>query len=162
MPTLLKTLSTETREALGKTSGLAARYDALLEKSNSESIRDDKDAVQYVDDIVKRYKIINATAPSIEKLQKTKDSYLAQLKQHGAEVCVLSFSKPGDVASRLQALDIESDKIAEITKGMEQAGGDDDWAILLSSLITSETLLGLCSGGHHHHHHHPHHHGHGW
>jgi hypothetical protein len=156
MPTALKALTPEAREALGKTSGLAPRYDALLVKSKSESLRDEQDASKYVDDIVKRYRTINATSPSTEKLQQTKDAYLAQLKQHGAEVGVMSFSKPGDVASRLQELDIEPDTIAKITKGMEQAGGDDEiGAILLSSLITSETSLGLCSGGHHHH-------GHGW
>ena len=155
MPTL-KQLTPEMTEALGKTQGLIKRYEDLLAKSKSESLRDNKDTVTYIDDVVKRYKSIKATNPSKEELKIKKGTYLLQLKQHVAEASVASFSKPTDVAIRLQEVDFAAESIDQIVKGMEQAGGNnDDLATLLTSLVTSETFLAFCSdGGHHHHHHH--------
>ncbi|MCE0723099.1 MULTISPECIES: coiled coil protein [Legionella] len=168
MPTLNK-LTPELKDALGKINDLVSRYEALGEKSESESLRDNQNAIQYVDDVIKRYNLLKKTSPSSSVLQAKKESYLPLLKAHAAEVGILAFSKPGDLASRLKELDFEPSKIDEITKGLEQAGGDDDLvAILLSSLVTSETLLTCSDNGHHHGHPHTtvtsyggsHHHGH--
>lgn len=146
MPILINKLTPETKKALGV---LSDRYEVLRAKSKGETLRDDKDAVQYVDEVIKRYKTIKATTPTKEALQITRELYLTQLKKHAAELCVLSFSKTGDVASRLQALDVDADTIAEVTKGMEQASGADLLAVFLSSAITSAFS---CTGGTHHSH----------
>ncbi|HHF7365031.1 TPA: coiled coil protein [Legionella bozemanae] len=168
MPTLNK-LKPELKEALGKMGDLVSRYDELVEKSKKESLRDNQDATQYVDDVIKRYNLIKKTSPGSSALQEKKGSFLSLLKGHAAEVGILAFSKPGDLASRLNELDFEPSKIDEITKGMEQAGGDDDLlSLIVSSVVTSETLL-TCSDSHHHGHPHAsvtsygfgsHHHGH--
>lgn len=57
MPTLNK-LKPELKEALGKMGDLVSRYDELVEKSKKESLRDNQDATQYVDDVIKRYNLI--------------------------------------------------------------------------------------------------------
>lgn len=167
MPTLNK-LKSELKDALGKINDLVSRYDALYEKSQSESLRDNQDATQYVDDVIKRYNVIKKTSPKSSELQEKKESFLPLLRAHAAEVGILAFSKPGDLASRLKELDFEPSKIDEITKGLEQAGNDDDLlSIIVSSVVTSETLL-TCSDSHHHGHPHAtvssygssHHHGH--
>lgn len=174
MPSLLNKLSSETTNALGKMTNLASRYEALRAKNANESLRDDKDAGDYVDDLIKRYKQIKATSPVKEAMQATKDAYLLQLRHHAAEVSVLSFSKPEELTARLQAVDLPADVIDKITKGMEQAGGSDELALFVCSTITSESLIATCSEGnshhhghgHHHHHHHHHdahvHHNHGY
>ncbi|KTD42040.1 hypothetical protein [Legionella parisiensis] len=151
MPALNK-LNPELKEALGTMSDLVSRYDELVEKSKKESLRDNQDATQYVDDVIKRYNLIKKTSPRSSALQEKKESFLSLLKGHAAEVGILAFSKPGDLASRLKELDFEPSKIDEITKGIEQAGGDDDLlSLIISSVVTSETLLS-CPDGHHHGH----------
>ncbi|HHT0592675.1 TPA: coiled coil protein [Legionella anisa] len=168
MPILNK-LKPELKEALGTINDLVSRYDALLEKSKGESLRDNQDAVQYVDDVIKRYKLIQRTSPGSSALQAKKESFVSMLREHAAELGIFTFSKPGDLASRLKELDFEPSKIDEITKGIEQAGGDDDLVILSSLVLTSETLVTCADGGHHHGHPHAtvtsygsasHHHGH--
>ncbi|KTD06157.1 coiled coil protein [Legionella gratiana] len=150
MPTL-NPLTPEMNDALGKMSTLVPQYNSLAEKSKSESLRDNQDAMQYVDSVIKRYKSIKATSPTTVDLQSKKESFLSLLKQHVAEVGVMSFSKPGDVASRLNEVDFSAESIDQITKGMEQAGlNDDDLATLVTSVVTSETSL--LSGSHHHGH----------
>lgn len=152
MPVLNK-LTPELKDALGQMSNLASRYDVLLEKSKGESLRDNQEAINYVDDVIKRYQTLKATSPHTTVLQAKKESYLDLVKQHAAEISVYSFSKPTDIGARLKQLDFAPDAIAEITKKIEQAGGDEDtFAILLSSFITSELTLADCGGSHHHGH----------
>lgn len=157
---MLNPLTSEMKDALGKMSNLVAQYETLAEKSKLESLRDNQDAIKYVDLSVKRYKSIKATSPATEELQIKRESFLALLKQHIAEVGVKSFSKPDDLASRLKEVDYSADSIDKVTKGMEQAGvNDDDLATLITSVVTSETSL--LSGSHHHGHPSTHSHFHG-
>ncbi|MCW8410042.1 coiled coil protein [Legionella sp. PATHC035] len=149
MPTLKK-LTPEVKNALGNKYDFQARYEGLIQKSHEGQLKDNQDAVQYIDDVVKRYKMIKGTSPSSSDLQAKKETYLPLLRAHAAEVGIHTFSKPGDLASRLKELDFEPSKIEEISKGLEQAGDDDLLAILSSLIITSAT----CDDGHHHHHHH--------
>lgn len=82
-----------------------------------------------------------------------KESYLSLLKQHAAEMSICSFSKPEDLASRLERLDFEYDMINEMTKKLEQAGGDEDTCIaFLSSLLVINLSLASCGDSHHHGH----------
>ncbi len=149
---MLNQLSSELREALGKMSPRATQYQVLAEKSKSESLRDNQDAINYVDSVIKRYKSIKAISPTTSLLESKRESFLALLKQHVGEIAVLSFSKPSDVASRLKEVDFSNDSIDEITKGMEQPGvNDDDLATLITSVVTSETSL-LSANSHHHGH----------
>lgn len=151
MPILNK-LKPELKEALGTMSNLVGQYDGLLEKSKTETLRGSPEATQYMDDVIKRYNLIKKTSPTTSASQTKKETYLPLLREHAAEIGILSCSKPAELASRLKELDYEPSKIEELTKGLEQAGGDDDLiAILLSSFITSETLL-TCSDSHHHGH----------
>ncbi|PWY57446.1 coiled coil protein [Legionella qingyii] len=151
MPVLNK-LQPELVKALGKARNFEEQYEALRKKSNSESLRDNQDAITYVDNVIKRYKLIKGTSPSSSDLTILRDSYLKLLKEHAAEVSVLSFSKPEDVASRLKELDFDSDTIDKMTKGLEQAGGDEDTGIaLLLSLIICEQTLESCSRNEHGH-----------
>ncbi len=158
---LLNQLSSEMKDALGKVGALSTQYEILAEKSKSESLRDNPDAIKYVDSVVKRYKSVKATSPNTSELQSKKDSYLSLLKQHVGEIAAVSFSKPADMASRLKEVDYSNDSIDEITKGMEQPGvNDDDLATLITSVVTSETSL-LSSNSHHHGHPYAHSHFHG-
>lgn len=93
MPILNK-LKPELKEALGKINDLVSRYDALLEKSKGESLRDNQDAVQYVDDVIKRYKLIQKTSPGSSALQAKKESFVSMLREHAAELGIFTFSKP--------------------------------------------------------------------
>lgn len=153
---MLNPLTPEMKDALGKT--LGPQYETLLQKSKHESLRDNQDAIKYVDSVIRRYKAIEGTSTS----ESRREPFLAQLKKHAGEVVAVSFSKPGDVASRLKEVDFSNDSIDEITKGMEQPGvNDDDLATLITSVVTSETSL--LSGNSHHHGHpyaHSHFHGH--
>ncbi|KTD03972.1 coiled coil protein [Fluoribacter gormanii] len=151
MPILNK-LQPELLKALGKSRDFEEQYEVLRAKSKSESLRDNQDAIKYVDDVIKRYKLIKGTSPSSSDLKVQRDTYLQLLKEHAAEVSVLSFSKPEDVASRLNELDFDSDTIDKMTKGLEQAGNDEDTCIaLLSSLIISEITLESCARNEHGH-----------
>lgn len=50
---LLNQLSSEMKDALGKVGALSTQYEILAEKSKSESLRDNPDAIKYVDSVVK-------------------------------------------------------------------------------------------------------------
>lgn len=150
MPTLKK-LTPEVNNALGNKFDFQTRYEGLIQKSNEGQLKGNEDAIRYIDDVVRRYNMIKGTSPSSSDLQAKKEAYLPLLRAHAAEVGIHTFSKPGDLASRLKELDFEPSKIEEITKGLEQAGDDDFLAILLSSLIVTSAT---CEEGHHHHHHH--------
>ncbi|CAM2788567.1 coiled coil protein [Legionella steigerwaltii] len=146
----LKKLEPELKEALGTLLDLQSRYELLIEKSNEGKLKDDEEAAKYIDEVVNRYTVIKSTSPTSSALQAKKEAYLPLLRAHAAEVSVLTFSKPGDLAFRLKQLDFEPSKIDEITKGLEQAGGDDDClAVLLSSIIITSAT---CKDDHHHGH----------
>lgn len=145
MPTLNQ-LAPEMENALGKT--LRSQYQVLLKKSKDESLRDNQEAIMYLDSVIKRYKTIEATSPS----EVRRKPFLDQLQKHAEDVAVVSFSKPGDAATRLKAIDFSADSIDAITKGMEQPGvNDGDLVSAITSVVTSETLLASCSSHTHTH-----------
>ncbi|WP_454785157.1 coiled coil protein [Legionella sp. WA2024007413] len=149
---ILKKLEPELVKALGKTKNLEEQYETLRVKGKDESLRDNQDAIKYVDDVIKRYKLIKGTSPSSLDLQVQRESYLKLLKEHAAEVTVLSFSKPEEVASRLKELDFAPETIDSMIKGMEQAGTNEDTCIaILVSIITSEITLESCGRNEHGH-----------
>ncbi|WP_454780620.1 coiled coil protein [Legionella sp. WA2022007384] len=151
MPILNK-LQPELVKALGKTKNFEEQYENLRAKSKGESLRDDQDAIKYVDDVIKRYKLIKGTSPA-SHLVEQRDSYLKLLKEHAGELSVLSFSKPEDVVARLQELDFAPETIDSMVKGIEQAGNDEDTCLaIFLTLVTSEITLGSCENGHHHGH----------
>jgi len=120
--TELKLLTPEITEALGKNHKFIERYQQLLEKSRHESIKDNVDAIRYIDDVVKRCQAIEATCPIEEKLIAKKNTYLPRLQRHIAELCMVSFSKPGDAETRLKTINIPTDTIEKIVKNIEQPG----------------------------------------
>jgi hypothetical protein len=143
MPTL-KPLTTKKVEALGKTKKFTERYQTLLALSENQSIRDNALASLYVDDVINRYILIEATQPQQKEIQIKKNDYLLQLRQHVAEMSVVSFSKPGDIITRLQAVHIPEDAIDKIVKGMEQAGNNDDdgfYRIIITSQAVNLSIL---------------------
>jgi hypothetical protein len=151
---ILKELTTDLKQALGKKYDFVTHYETLLEKSKNESLRDNEAAISYLDQVIKRYKLIKATSPSDLKLQATKDSYLPLLQQHALELSVLSFSKPNDLVPRLQELDFEAALIDEYIRNIEQAGHDDDLCLTLcSSMLISQSMLSSCDSDRNHHHH---------
>ena len=152
----LKKITPEVKEALGTLNSFETRYAGLVKKSEEGQLKDNQDAIQYIDDVIKRYAMIKKTSPSASAAQAKKEAYLPALRSHAAEIGVLTFSKPGDFASRLKELDFEPSNIEEITKGLEQAGGDDDLLATLSSLVITSAI---CGDDGHHHHHHGYHHG---
>lgn len=75
MPILNK-LKPELIDALGKSGTLVTRYEALR-ASKDETLRDKPEAIQYIEDVIKRYKSIQATSPAmISYAQKKKVIYL--------------------------------------------------------------------------------------
>lgn len=160
---VLRPLSKEMIAALGTTKRFIERYHELRLLSQHQSLIDNQTASQFVDDVIRRYKSIAATNPQLTELEVKKNSYLPQLRQLVAEISIVSFSKPGDVTTRLQEVEFPSDTIDNIVKGLEQAGSNDDdfCAIFLATSASSETSLLLCDHANHHHHHDSHHHHHG-
>ncbi|STY28723.1 coiled coil protein [Legionella wadsworthii] len=149
MPKLEK-LSPELKEALGTMSNLVSRYETLREKT--ESLRDDAEAIQYVDDVIKRYSLLKKTSPAMSAAQAKKEAFLPQLRKHAGELCSYSFSKPGDLANRLKELDFTPSEISEASKGLEQAGGDDELCCcLVGSSLALDTILSCLNNGSHHH-----------
>ena len=153
----LRPLTQEIATALGTTKRFKERYQELFTTSQTQSIRDNQVAAQYIDDVIRRYQSIAATNPQQEKFQIKKNEYLFHLRQLVAEISVVSFSKPGDVITRLQQVDFKEDAIEKIVKGMEQAGdNDDDFCSIIgaSSQTSVATCDALSDNNHHHHHHH--------
>lgn len=154
MPVLAK-LSDDLKNALGPT--LVCSYEALQAKTGS--LKDDKDAQRYVEAVTNRFIAVSKIQNSI--FATSKKLFQQVLQNHGAMMAVLAFSKPDDVASRLESLTIDKEKVKQILGQMEQAGAtDDDVCSVVTSVVTCETSSALLGGGGHHHHGHHHHHRH--
>lgn len=74
MPILNK-LKPELIDALGKSGTLVTRYEALR-ASKDETLRDKPEAIQYIEDVIKRYKSIQATSPSNDKLRAKRKLFI--------------------------------------------------------------------------------------
>lgn len=140
----LTELTNETMKALGVNQGLIERYQDLVEKSKHESILNSDMATQYVDDVIQRYLTVQLTQPHNEKLSATKNDYLAQLRQHVAQVSLALFSKPMEISSRLAKVDFTDESIAKVANKIKQPGDDGGDAlagVCLTMLATTETSL---------------------
>lgn len=156
----LQPLTQTTKDAVGPF--MAKRYVALQVRSATESLRDDSVFGQYVDDVITRYKRIEATSPHNEAMKTKKEGMLLALKDHTAQISVLAFSKPEDVAAKMNSVGFEADNIQKVASAMEQPGSAvDDLLAIVSSVATLETSSAGAGGHHHHAHGHHHHHDHG-
>lgn len=106
----------------------------LTELQNLDNLIENPDAKEFLDQLICQHFIFAPFAKNADGLEKLQTS-----KTLAKDLCLVIFTKPQDVVSRLEKLGYVPNEIKQITENMQQPGVAilDDLSIALSSTATS-------------------------